>query len=131
MQLQSLPRPSDGLILEIRPRLEGHLPIFSTVQTPPPVVFLWSPIAPAYAGAGLGRRSSIRLKIFRNSCLAAATPASWNVTYRPWLTTFAPTFTNFSRNGPEILTQIPFLLLCHYRLQFITPSIGAVHVAGA
>ncbi len=29
------PQPSDGLILEIGPRLEGHLSRFSTIQTHP------------------------------------------------------------------------------------------------
>ena len=33
-----------------------------------------------YAGAGLGRRSSIRLRIFRNSSLGTATSANWKVT---------------------------------------------------
>ncbi len=52
----------------------------------------------AYAGAGLRRRSSIKLKIFWNKLLDTATSANWNVTYRPWLTTLAPIFTNFSRS---------------------------------
>ena len=30
-----LPQPSDGLILKIGPRLEGHLPRFSAIQTHP------------------------------------------------------------------------------------------------
>ncbi len=33
-------------------------------------------MSPAYAGAGLGRRSSIRLRIFRNSSLGTATSGS-------------------------------------------------------
>ena len=32
-ELYSLPQPSDGLILEISPRLEGHLPRFPAIQT--------------------------------------------------------------------------------------------------
>ncbi len=31
-RIASLPQPSDGLILEIGPRLEGQLPIFSVIQ---------------------------------------------------------------------------------------------------
>jgi len=49
-------------------------------------------ISSAYAGAGLGRRSSIKLKIFWNKLLDTATSANWNVTYRPCCTTFAPIF---------------------------------------
>jgi len=55
-------------------------------------------MSPAYAGAGLRRRSSIRLKIFRNSALGTATSANWNVAYQPWRTTLAPIFTSFSRS---------------------------------
>jgi len=62
------------------------------------VVFTWPSIFPAYAGAGLRRRSSIRLRIFRNSSLGTATSANWNVTYRPCRTTFAPILTSFSRS---------------------------------
>ena len=40
-------------------------------------------ISSAYAGTGLGRRSSIKLKIFWNKLLGTATSANWNVTYRP------------------------------------------------
>jgi len=52
----------------------------------------------AYAGAGLRRRSSIWLKIFRNNALGTATSANLNVTYRRWRTTLAPIFTSFSRS---------------------------------
>ena len=65
---------------------------FPPFRHTPPVVFTWPSISPAYAGAGLDRRSSIRLRIFRNSSLGTATSANWNVTYRPWLTTLAPIF---------------------------------------
>ncbi len=64
----------------------------------PCVVFARPSISPAYAGAGLRRRSSIRVRIFRNSSLGTATSANWNVTYRPWRTTFAPILTSFSRS---------------------------------
>jgi hypothetical protein len=47
-------------------------------------------ISSAYAGTGLGRRSSIRPKIFWNNLLGTATSTNWNETYRPWLTTCAP-----------------------------------------
>ncbi len=49
-------------------------------------------------GKGAGRSPSMRRRIFRNSSLGTATSANWNVTYRPWLTTFAPIFTNFSHS---------------------------------
>ena len=55
-------------------------------------------MSPVYTGAGLGRRSSISRRIFRNRSLGTATSADCNVTYRPWLTTLAPIFTNFSRS---------------------------------
>ncbi len=55
-------------------------------------------MSPAYAGAGLRRRSTIRLRIFRNSSLGTTTSANWNVTYRPWFTTLAPILISFSRS---------------------------------
>ena len=76
----SLPQPSDGLILEIGPRPEGHYPDFPPFRQTSPVVFTWPSIFPAYTGTGLRRRSSIRLRIFRNSSLGTATSANWNVT---------------------------------------------------
>ncbi len=39
-------------------------------------------MSPACAGASLGRRSSISLKIFRNSSLCTTTSANRNVTHR-------------------------------------------------
>ncbi len=51
-----------------------------------------------HGGKGAGRSLSMRRRIFRNSSLGTAISASWKVTYRPWLTTFAPTFTGFSRS---------------------------------
>ncbi len=39
----------------------------------------WPSISPAYAGMGPGRRSSIRLRIFRSRSLGTATSANWNV----------------------------------------------------
>jgi hypothetical protein len=86
-------QPSDGVTLVIGPRLEGHLSRFSAFGHTPPVVFTWPSIPLTYAGAALRRRSSIRLRIFRNSSFGTATSANWNVTYRPWLTTLAPIFT--------------------------------------
>ncbi len=78
--------------------LEGHLSIFSTIQTYPSCRFHWPSISPAYAGTGLRRKSSIRLRMFRNKFLGTATSASWKVTYRPWLTTLAPILISFSRS---------------------------------
>ena len=71
------------MILVIGPRLEGHSVIFLTIQTDPSCRFHVAIDFPAYAGTGLRRRLSIRLRIFRNSSLGTATSASWNVTYRP------------------------------------------------
>ncbi len=71
---------------------------FSIIQTSSPVIFILLSGSPAYAGAGLRRRSSIRPKIFWNKLLGTATSANRNVTYRPWLTTFTPIFTNFSHS---------------------------------
>ena len=51
-----------------------------------------------HGGKGAGRSPSMRRRIFWNNTLGTATSASWNVTYRPWLTTFAPIFTSFSRS---------------------------------
>ena len=48
-----------------------------------PIVFTSPLISSAYAGTGLGRRSSIKPKIFWNKLLGTATSANWNVTYRP------------------------------------------------
>ncbi len=55
-------------------------PDYPSFRHTPPVVFTWPSISLAYAGAGLGRRSSIRLRIFWNSFLGTATSANWNVT---------------------------------------------------
>ena len=93
-----LRQPFDGLIFVTGPRLEGHLPRFPAIQTHPSCRSRSAvDVSPAYAGAGLGRRSSIRLRIIRNSSLGTATSANWKVTWRPWRTTLAPILTNFSR----------------------------------
>ncbi len=93
-----LPQPSDRLILAIGPRLEGHCPNFAPSRRTSPIVFASPSISSAYAGTGLGRGSSIRLKIFRNRSLDTATSANWNVTYRPWRTTLTPILTSLSRS---------------------------------
>ena len=72
-------------------------PVPSSRRTSP-IVFTSPWIFSAHAGTGLRRRSSIRPKIFRNSSLGAATPANWNVTYRPWRTTLVPILTSYSRS---------------------------------
>ena len=71
-------------------------PSFPPFRHTPPVVFTSPSISPAYAGIGLRRRSSIRLRIFRNSSFGTATSANWNVTYQPWRTTLAPILISFS-----------------------------------
>ena len=69
------------MILVIGPRLEGHSVIFLAIQTHLSCRFLLAvDSASAYAGAGLRRRSSIKLRIFRNRSLGTATSANWNVT---------------------------------------------------
>ena len=73
-------QPSDGMILVIGPRLEGHSVIFLATRHTSPVAFSSPSIPSAYAGAGLRRRSSIKLRIFRNRSLGTATSANWNVT---------------------------------------------------
>ena len=73
-------QPSDGMILVIGPRLEGHSVIFLAIQTHLSCRFHLAIDFPAYAGTGLRRRSSIKLRIFRNSSLGTATSANWNVT---------------------------------------------------
>ena len=73
-------QPSDGMILVIGPRLEGHSVIFLAIQTHLSCRFLLAVDSSAYAGAGLRRRSSIKLRIFRNRSLGTATSANWNVT---------------------------------------------------
>ncbi len=92
------PQPTDGLIFRFSCFRKAICPYFPSSRHTPPVDFTWPSIFPAHAGAGLRRRSSIRLRIFRNSSFGMATSANWNVTYRPWMTTFAPIFTNFSRS---------------------------------
>ncbi len=74
------PQPTDGLIFRFSCVRKAICPDFPPFRHTPPVVFTWPSISPAYAGAGLGRRSSIRLRIFRNSSLGTATSANWNVT---------------------------------------------------
>ena len=56
----------------------------------------------AYAGAGLGRGSSIRRKILVNRHLGIATSASCNVMQRPWRTTLAPILIGFSRKVSNV-----------------------------
>ena len=51
-------QPSDGMILVIGPRLEGHSVMFLAIQSTSPVAFSSPSIPSAYAGAGLRRRSS-------------------------------------------------------------------------
>ncbi len=63
-------------------------PDFPPFSHTPPLDFTWPSIFPAYAGAGLRRRSSIRLRNFRNSSFGTGTSAIWYVTHRPcgrWL----------------------------------------------
>ncbi len=55
--------------------------IFRHSDTPFPSFSLGRRYSSTYAGAGLRRRSSIRLRIFRNSSLDTATSANWKVTY--------------------------------------------------
>ena len=50
-----------------------------------------------HVGAGRGRRPSTSRRIAANSRRGIATSASWNVTYRPCRTIFAPILTSFSR----------------------------------
>ncbi len=98
------PRPPDGLIFRFSCVRKAICPYFPPSRRTPPVVFTSPSISPAYAGAGLRRRSSIRRRIFRNSSLGTATSANWNVTYRPWRTTLAPIFTSLDwlcRSSPQ------------------------------
>ena len=55
---------SDQGVAGVDPSCRFHLPSISS----------------AYAGTGLRRRSSIRLRIFWNKLLGTATSANWNVT---------------------------------------------------
>ena len=69
-------------------------------QTPsarPPPVQPRSDDTRRHVGAGFGRRPSIIRRISANSRRGIATSASWNVTYRPWLTTLAPILISFPR----------------------------------
>ena len=52
-----------------------------------------------HGGKGAGCSPSIRRRISANRARAMATSASWNVTYRPWLTPMAPILTSFSRSA--------------------------------
>ena len=91
---------SVAIILELRRRCSvapsagdrwpdfGHLTVLGSPfdqfcrnpDTPYPVFFTLPLITPVYTGTGLGRRSSIKAKIFRNKFLDIATSANWNVT---------------------------------------------------
>ena len=72
-------QPSDGMILVIGPRLEGHSVIFLAIQTHLSCRFLL-----AVDSLGLRRSGSVadhlKLRIFRNRSLGTATSANWNVT---------------------------------------------------
>ena len=76
-------QPSDGMILVIGPRLEGHSVIFLAIQTHLSCRFLL-----AVDSLGLRRSGSSsqiinqahKLRIFRNRSLGTATSANWNVT---------------------------------------------------
>ena len=71
-------------------------------QTPrvrrPPVQAYCGDDTRRHVGAGLGRRPSISCRIAANSRRGIATSVSWNVTYRPCRTTFAPILISFSRS---------------------------------
>src|SRR5215213_2250574 len=54
---------------------------------------LWA----AHAGAGGARNRTISDRMSANICCDTATSAIWKVTYRPWVTTFAPILISFSR----------------------------------
>ncbi len=69
-------QPSDGMVLVIGPRLDGHSAICLVIQTHPPVAISSPSIPSAYAGAGLGRNSSTRHSISRNRFRGAATSAN-------------------------------------------------------
>jgi hypothetical protein len=51
----------------------------------------------SHAGAGGARNRAISDRISWNICRDTATWAIWNMTYRPWLTTFGPILISFSR----------------------------------
>ena len=82
------PQASDDLIPRFSCPRAATYRNFPSSRCTSPVIFTLPSISPVYAGAGLGRRSSISLGIFRNRSLGTATSANWNVTYRPWQTAF-------------------------------------------
>ncbi len=92
------PQPTYGLIFRFSCARKPICQYFPSSRRTSPVVSTSPWISSAYAGAGLRRRSSIRLRIFRNKFLGTATSANWKVTYRPSLTTLAPIPISFSRS---------------------------------
>ena len=75
--IASLPQPSDGLILEIGPRMEGDLPLFSAIQTYPSCRFhqarrfprplhrsLWQSQRPHEVGEIVRGRMEFLLRLF-------------------------------------------------------------------
>ena len=74
------PQASDDLMFSVSCGRKASCPYFPSSRRISPVIFTLPSIASVYAGAGLGRRSSISRRIFRNKSLGTATSANWNVT---------------------------------------------------
>ncbi len=73
-------QPSGDLICKISCVWKAIRPYIPPFRRTSCAVFTLPSVPSAYAGAGLGRRSSISIKIFRNKSLGTATSASWKVT---------------------------------------------------
>ncbi len=80
MGIASFPQPSDGLILEIDPRLEGHLPRFSAIQTHLSCRFQLAVDVPGLRRSGSWSQIINQEQDFPEQFFGTATSANRNVT---------------------------------------------------
>ena len=73
-------QPSDGMILVIGPRLEGHSVIFLAIQTHLSCRFLLAVDSLGLRRSGSSSQIINQAQDFRNRSLGTATSANWNVT---------------------------------------------------
>ena len=74
------PQASDDLMFSVSCGRKASCPYFPSSRRISPVIFTLPSIASVYAGAGLGRRSSISRRIFRNKSLGTAVQGASELT---------------------------------------------------
>ncbi len=100
-------------------------PILSSSRRTSPVVSTSPRIFSAYAGAGLGRRSSIRLRIFQSWCLDTATSASWQGDIATIADDLGADLDElFVQRGQQPRNDLLMQRLCPVLMQWTAPTTG-------